>query len=100
MRYLSEDVQDFYRLRIVVTFDSGRIYSQTYGPFTKMSKAKEIRTRNTRFWFGRLAHQKKLVAKGLLDKDPNFVVNNFRCIIEMAPSFGWYSKSDDTYTMN
>jgi len=100
VKYLSEDVQDFYRLRIIVTFESGRIYSTTYGPFTKMSKAKEIRTRAGRFWIDRLAYQKKLLALGQLNKDPNFVVKSLRYVIEISPSFGWHSKSDDTYTMN
>jgi hypothetical protein len=94
MKYLSEDVDDFYRLRILITFRSGRIVRQTFGPFTKESKAKEIRTRMSRVWNPKIMQPARIRST----RSPDTVVESIRYIIEIVPGFGWYPKSDDTYT--
>lgn len=94
MKSLSKDVEEFYRLRIIVTFESGRTYTDILGPYTRMSKAREIKTRMGRVWNSTLSRRHR----HNLPRDPDTLVSSIRYIIEMAPSFGWYPKSDDTYT--
>lgn len=96
MKSLPEDVEDFFRLRVIVTFESGRVHTGTFGPFTRLSKAREIRTRMQRVWNGALDRRNRMNAA----RSPDSLVNNIRYVIEKSPSFGWFPQSDDTFTSN
>lgn len=94
MKRLREDVDEFYRLRVIVTFRSGRTHQDIYGPFTKQSKARELRTRVADSW-GFVWSPKR---RNDPLRDPNTQVESIRYITEILPSFGWHVKTDDTIT--
>lgn len=78
---------------MIATFKSGRIHQEIYGPFTKESKAREIRTRMTKVWSGCFSDRRQNPARG-----DNHIVQSIRFVTEVLPSFGWHIKSDDTIT--
>ncbi len=93
MKRLSDDVDQFYRLRVIITFKSGRRTQEIFGPYTKESKTKEIQSRIHRTWAGFWDRDKRIP-----HANPDTVLLSIRYIREVLPSFGWYAKGGDTYT--